>query len=377
VSANSDDTTAPTEASDVLIVGGGLAGLTLANYLGRQGREPLIVEQAPEWRDGGYGIGLWADGIDVLDELGQLDAVRERAADPATVEVRSGDRGVLTRTTVPTEETLLLAIHRGDLHAALREPIPEDWIRMDTEPERIDEGADGVDVTFDDGTSGTFDLVVGADGVHSTVREQCFADWTLAERDTYVWSLWAPQDVDLGSDMVSVWGPGSEGFVARVGDGVGFNLAAELDSRPDDPRAELRRQAAAIGWKLPDLLAGTDDEPFFDRVREVTCESWHTDRVALIGDAAHAVHPISGMGGSLALGDARVLAQELATGDPPGALAEFERRRRRATKRVQREARFEAATMFVESSTLRRLRDGVVEHTPLFDWFLRRGTREN
>jgi 2-polyprenyl-6-methoxyphenol hydroxylase-like FAD-dependent oxidoreductase len=377
VSANSDDTTAPTETSDVLIVGGGLAGLTLANYLGRQDREPLLVEQAAEWRDGGYGIGLWADGIDVLDELGRLEAVRERAADPATFEVRSGDRGVLTRTTVPTEETLLLAVHRGDLHAALREPVSDDWIRMGTEPEHIDEHADGVDVTFDDGTSGTFDLVVGADGVHSTVREQCFADWTLDEHDTYVWSLWAPQDVDLGSDMVSVWGPGSEGFVARVGDRVGFNLAARLDARPDDPRAELRRQAAAIGWKLPDVVAGTDDEPFFDRVREVTCEPWYTDRVALIGDAAHAVHPISGMGGSLALGDARVLAQELATGDPPGALAEFERRRRPAARRVRREARFEAATMFVESATLRRVRDSVVEHTPLFDWFVKREASEN
>ncbi|WP_241991853.1 NAD(P)/FAD-dependent oxidoreductase, partial [Halorubrum sp. SS7] len=57
----------------------------------------------------------------------------------------------------------------------------------------------------------------------------------------------------------------------------------------------------------------TDDEPFFDRIRDVTCEHWHTDRIALIGDAAHAVHPISGMGASLALQDARVLAQELAT----------------------------------------------------------------
>ncbi|KPN29775.1 salicylate hydroxylase [Halolamina pelagica] len=204
--ANCDDTMAPTEASDVLIVGGGLAGLTLANYLSRQGREPLIVERAPEWRGGGYGIGLWADGIDVLDEIDRLETVRERAADPSAFEVRSSDRSVLTRTRVPTEETLLLAVHRGDLHAALRESVPDDWVRMGTEPARIEEHADGVDVTFDDGTGGTFDLVVGADGVHSTVREQCFADWTLAERDTYVWSLWAPQDVDLESDMVSVWG---------------------------------------------------------------------------------------------------------------------------------------------------------------------------
>ncbi len=366
-----------TEPGDgVLIVGGGLAGLTLANYLARQGREPLIVERASDWRDGGYGIGLWTDGIGVLDELGRLDAVRKRAADPEAVAIRSADRGRLTRATVPDEETLLLAVHRGDLHAALREPIPDDWVRMGTSPERIDECGDRVEVTFDDGATGTFDLVVGADGVHSTVREQCFDDWEVAERDTYVWSLWAPQAIDIGADMVSVWGAGSEGFVARVGDRVGFNLAARLDTPPANPEEELRRQAAAIDRTLPDLLDGTDDEPFFDRVREVNCASWHTDRVALIGDAAHAVHPISGMGASLALRDARVLAQELATGDPPGALAAFEKRRRDDAERVKREARIEAATAFVESPALRRLRDGLVEHTPLFEWFLRRRARE-
>ncbi|MEA5386449.1 NAD(P)/FAD-dependent oxidoreductase [Haloarculaceae archaeon H-GB11] len=231
-------------------------------------------------------------------------------------------------------------------------------------------------VTFDDGTKETFGLVVGADGVHSTVREQCFTRWTVSEHDTYIWSLWASQDVDVGSDMVSVWGPGSEGFVARVGDRIGFNLAAQLDAPPKPPaRERLREQAETIGWKVPELLAGTEDEPFFDRVRDVTCETWHTDRVVLLGDAAHAVHPISGMGASLALQDARVLAQELATGSPERpseALAQFEQRRRDAATRVRREARFESAVMFLESEHFRRLRDAAVEHTPLFGWFLER-----
>jgi 2-polyprenyl-6-methoxyphenol hydroxylase-like FAD-dependent oxidoreductase len=180
---------------------------------------------------------------------------------------------------------------------------------MGTEPVRIDETRDGVEVTFDDGSTETFGIVVGADGVHSTVREQCFTDWTVREHDTYIWSLWARQDVEIGPDMVSVWGPGSEGFVARVDDRVGFNLAARHDPPVAGPTCEtLRDHAEAIGWKLPALLDGTDDQPFFDRVRDVSCERWHTDRVVLLGDAAHAVHPISGMGASLALQDARVLA---------------------------------------------------------------------
>lgn len=361
--------------AEVLIVGGGLAGLTLANYLRRTDLGVTVVERADEWRAGGYGIGLWGDGLAVLDDLGLLDRVRERGTDPATVEVRAGgDR--LARASLPPGRTLLLAVHRADLHAALRDPVPDDRVRLGTEPERIDERGDGVAVAFEDGDTERFDVVVGADGVGSTVREACFDGWTLEERDTYVWSLWGPGDIGLDAEMVSVWGPRSEAFVASVGDRVGLNLAARRAAPPDGPaRDSLRAHAEAVGWTLPALLDETDGEPFLDRVREVSCPRWHADRVALVGDAAHAVHPISGMGASLALQDARVLAQELATGDagsPSRALARYEERRRPAARRTRRAARVESGVAFLESRSLRAVRNGLVEHTPLLRWFVER-----
>jgi len=336
------------------------------------------VEQTAEWRDTGYGIGLWEDGLAVCSELGCLDAVREQATDPSRFAVRAANGRLLTETSLPPTETLLLAIYRDDLHAALRESVPSEWVRMGTEPTEIVEHADGVAVTFEDGTTEGFDLVVGADGVHSTVRQACFTDWTKREHDTYIWSLWVPGELDIGADMVSVWGPACEGFLARVGDRLGLNFATRLDTPPEPPaRDVLRERVADIGWRLPELLDSTDETPFFDRVRSVSCESWHTDRVVLVGDAAHAIHPISGMGASLALQDARVLAQELATGQPQSpatALDRFEPQQRAAAKRVEREARFEAALTFLESERLRRLRNGVVERTPLFEWFIQRQT---
>lgn len=276
-------------------------------------------------------------------------------------------------------------IYRADLHIALRGVVPDDAIRMDTEPTAIDERGDGVAVTFDDGATEQYDCVVGADGVHSTVRERCIADAAVRERDTYVWSLWGPRDVDVGADMVSLWGPGSEGFVARVGDRVGVNLAARLEEPPEPPgRDALRRQADAIGWRLPAILdVAGDEEPFFDRIREVRCGSWHTDRVAVIGDAAHAVHPIAGMGASLALRDALVLGDLLADASGadshdgvPEALDRYEERRRGPVRRVQRQARWEAAVTFLRSPVLRRLRNAVVSHTPLVELFVRQAASD-
>jgi 2-polyprenyl-6-methoxyphenol hydroxylase-like FAD-dependent oxidoreductase len=183
---------------DTLIVGGGLAGLAPAGYLARQGREPTIVEQADDWGASGYGIGLWEDGFAVLDALGCLEAARQHAADPDRFEFRATVGELLTRTTVPADRTLLLAVYRADLHAALRAAVPADRVRMGTAPTNVEEREDGVTVSFGDETTGAFDLVAGADGVHSTVREQRFADCQKRELDTYVWSLRAPRTPTSG-----------------------------------------------------------------------------------------------------------------------------------------------------------------------------------
>lgn len=362
-----------TVASDVLIVGGGIAGLSLAGYLARQGYTPTIAEQATEWRDG-YGIGLWESGLDVLAELEVLDRARTLGVEPDGFEVRGNGGERLTSKSLSPGERFLLLIRRSGLHRALREPIPDEWISMDTTPERITERSDTVSVTFADGTTEEYDFVVGADGVHSTVRNQCFDQWQCIERDTYVWYLWDQQDVGIDYDMVSVWGPNCEGFIGRINGRVGFNLAHKLDTPPSQTDTDhLARAVDKVGWKLPELLDAADSEPVCHRVFESTSERWHTDRVVLLGDAAHAVHPVSGMGASLALRDARTLAQELATASDHGlseALERFEQRRRGDVRHIRLFSRLEARMSFIESERLRALRNRLVSIGPVVQSFL-------
>ena len=365
----------------VLIVGGGIAGLALAGFLRRRDVEPTVVERADEWGRVGWGIGLWGNGIRVLSALGVADSVLEAGTSPDAFAVRAGGGERLAEVEIPGRETFL-AVHRADLHAALREAVPDRLVRMETTPESSERTGDDARVALSDGSRERYDAVVGADGVHSTVREQCFEDgsWTLEDRGTAVWSFWLPEDanVEPPGATTSVWGTGTEAFVGDVGGRGLVNLATRMDpaETPDPPALDrLEGVAAGVGWRLPAFVDAIDErtDVFFDRNRAVDVERWHRDRVCLIGDAAHAVHPISGMGAALALEDAYVLADELTgTGDVETAFGNFEERRRDRVERVQRAARIEARLTFTRSALLAGLRDALVRWTPAMEWFVDR-----
>lgn len=365
----------------VLIVGGGIAGLSLAGFLRRGGVQPTVVEQASEWDRVGWGIGLWGNGIRVLSALSAADSAVDLGTTPDVFAVRAAGGERLAEVDIPGERTFL-AIHRADLHAALRAAAPDDRVRMGTTPESIERTGDGVRAVFSDGSRERYDTVVGADGVHSAVRGECFDDrrWTLEDQGTAVWSFWLPPDADVDPPRAttSVWGAGAEAFVGDVGGRGLVNLATRmaLEETPEPPALDhLTAVAGELGWRLPTFVDAIDEDThvFFDRNRSVEAERWHAGRVAIVGDAAHAVHPISGMGAALALEDAYVLADELTSRKAvEPALADFEERRRDRVERVQRAARFEAGVTFTESEVVARLRNGLVRWMPVMEWFLER-----
>lgn len=352
-------------ALDVAIVGGGLGGLALAAYLRRGGLRPVVLEQASSWDDNGYGIALWRSGLAVLDELGLGDTVRAQGAAVSSVELRGRAGGLERRLDV---DTVMVAIHRSALHACLRADLEPGTLVLDARVTGVHEGPDGVLIELADGRTRSCDVVVGADGLSSTVRAARFDDWRREQTGEMAWSWWAPADWRPPEATVELWHRGREAFVADVGGRAVVNVAAPAGGDADvDGMTLLRDTTDLLGWELPQLLAAVDPEDVFSTATErVVARTWAGERCVLIGDAAHAVHPIAGMGATLALADARCLGRLLTTpGAAPGtALARFQQLRHGPVRRAQRLARVSEVLTFCTSPAYARLRHAAVRRTP-------------
>ena len=195
----------------ILIVGGGVAGLTLAAKLRQQGREPVVVEKAPEYADSGYAIGLYSLGSCVLHGLGVyreflargVEARRYEIADHTGEVLQALDMAVLTGSVGP-----MILLPRTDLIDLLRETCMGMNIRMGTTIERIDPKDDIVQVAFSDGTDAPFDLVVGCEGIHSRVRAEVFGEPEVFDCGWTIWTWWGPCR-QFPADLVrEYWGRG-------------------------------------------------------------------------------------------------------------------------------------------------------------------------
>lgn len=372
----------------VLIVGAGLAGLTAYRLLSADGHQVRLIEQAQRFGRLGYGIGLWSNARQVLEQAGAAEAVSQAGVRVGYWEVRDASGSVL-RGLEPQRETAgapgvqddatraFTVIHRADLHAALRAEVPEDVITMGATLDAVQEDDDGVTVSLSDATQERADVLVGADGVHSRVRELVFG---TGARDlgTAAWAFWVPGGIALPDGFTELWGGGGKALLVVGVPGARMaTLSMHVPANADiaDPLVYLRSRSCE--WVLPDLLdrvAETGGDVFFDRNRGVDLARFDLGRVVLLGDAGHALHPIVGMGASLALEDAWVLADQLsdAAAEPRYALEGFTRRRRRPVRRSKQEAALARRLVLTSSSAVRRARNLFATRTPLFDWFFAR-----
>jgi len=358
MSTSSLDMTAQT----VLISGAGIGGPTLAYWLKAAGFEPTIIEHAPTLRSGGYVIDFWGLGYDIAERMGLSDKINGMGYHIREMRIvnSKGERISGFGTNVFRELTggRYVTIGRSDLSRLLFEKIKNDTeIVFGDEVVGLRERAGCVQVTLKRGGRRHFDLVIGADGLHSAVRRVVFGSQDQFEKRlgyivaAFEVSGYRPRDEDL---YVTYCQPGRMlGRVALNKDRTLFLFVFSRDngarSNMFDPTAQkaLLHEVFDDGdWETSRILAEMErsQDLYFDHVSQIKMPSWSQGRVALVGDAAFCVSLMAGQGSALAMMGAYVLAGELAKARHEIAFASYERLLRSFVEKKQQGAeRFASA----------------------------------
>ncbi|MDH2387603.1 FAD-dependent monooxygenase [Streptomyces sp. HNM0663] len=351
-----------------VICGAGIAGLALAQRLDDMGWQVVVLERASRPRGQGYMVDFFGPGFDAAEAMDLLPRLRElsyRVGEASYVDERGRrraglDYGRFSRVVGGR----LLSIMRPDLERALREGLSDRGdLRYGTGPERIEDTADGVRVTLVDGTVEHADLLVGADGVHSTVRRLVFG-----EEDRYLRHLGFHTAAFVFDDpgllrevsgrfcLTDTVGRQMGFYALRDGKVAAFAVHRSADRRlPADARAAVRAEYAGLGWIVPRALekCPPHEDVYYDHVAQIVMDGWSRGRTVLTGDAAHAVSLLAGQGASLGVAGAYVLAEELGrSASVEEGLAAYERRWRPVAEDRQRAGRA-AAEWFLPSSPTR------------------------
>ncbi|GLY93798.1 FAD-dependent monooxygenase [Actinoplanes sp. NBRC 103695] len=326
----------------VLISGAGIAGPALALWLHRAGADVTVVERAERPRPGGHPVDVRGVARGVVERMGLRERIREHQVDErgaAFVDGRGRRIGELPADLFGGDGIVAeIEIARGDLARILLDATSGDvGYRFGDRITVLTQDRDGVDVTFAGGARERYDLVVGADGVHSGVRRLAFGPDDDFVRYLGAYSAYFtvrdPGDLDHWLQMYNA--PGSR--VATLRPERGGTAKASLFFREADSRFErlsraeqerlLTERLTGAGWRVDELLAqlpGAADF-YFDSINQVRVDRWWRGRVVLLGDAGYCGSPLAGLGTSLSLVGAYVLAGELAEAtDPERAFAAYQ-----------------------------------------------------
>jgi salicylate hydroxylase len=350
----------------VAIVGGGIGGLVLALALRERGIAFEVYEQAEELREIGAAVALSANATRELRRLGLGEQVEAVSVVPSALVIRRGVTGEVIAdhpigrggTYEATFGAPYYGVHRVALLQALGERLRGDGLNLGRRCVGVDERSSGVELGFADGSGATADLVVGADGVHSMIRPHVAGNVRGRFSGTVGYRGLVPVD-----DMPSLPDPTPLQFWAGHGrhllhyaiDGgetVNFLAVVRVPEWPNEAWMEECDVSDVVdafaGWHpaVTEMVGATEVGARWALHDLAPLERWHSDRVVLMGDAAHAMVPHQGQGANQTIEDARVLADCLAdAGDLGSALRRYAERRRKRTARVQRWSRRAADLM--------------------------------
>ena len=368
----------------VIVVGGGIGGLTVAIALRRAGLEVVVFERAEGLQEIGAGLLLAANAQKALGKLGLEEAVVSLGTPASAGEIRSWRGEVLA--SIPAQElerrvgAASAAVHRADLQALLLRELGEGPLRLGSEVEGFAQDEAGVTVLLAGGSEERADLLVGADGLNSRIRNKLFGSEELRYAGYTAWRAVAKPEQEIlpwGTGFES-WGRGGRFGCAHIGKGRVYWFATRnsaeggKDGPPGSPTGTRTALLQYFGeWHHPvrELIEATDEEAIrrddlFDR--EPLSARWGVGRVTLLGDAAHPITPNLGQGACQAIEDAVVLARCLREVDGVAdALRRYEELRAARTARIVRQSRRIGQVGQLENPLLCRLRDRALAMIPL------------
>jgi salicylate hydroxylase/6-hydroxynicotinate 3-monooxygenase len=338
------------------IVGAGMGGLTVAATLRRVGFDAQVYEQAARFEHVGAGIQMMPNSMKVLRRIGAEEKIRTVAFEPYSHLNREWDTGRVMRE-LPMPESLFdapyLCMHRAVLHTALASVVPLEAIHLNKKLVGLDQRPSQVTLTFADGTRAQADAVIGADGVHSLVREIIIGPDAPIHKGRIAYRAVYPSALlhgcDIGPSRTKWWGPDRHiviyyttatrsevYFVTSVPEPAEW-LTRESWSAKGDVQ-ELRQEYEGFHPDVRAVLAACPDCHKWAILEREPLPRWSDGRVVLLGDACHPMTPYMAQGAATAIEDAAILArclEEVEGQDIEGAFQRYEAHRKPRTSRIQ------------------------------------------
>ncbi len=307
----------------VLIVGGGIAGITSAILLEEAGFEIDLVEIAKEWGPVGAGIVLWPNALKILERVGVRDEIESHGnVIEEMIVTDEGGKKISSLKFARLFEKGLFAIAaaRAELHYALVSKLKNTKVILNDTVESINDTGDEVTVKLRSGTQKEYDLVIGADGINSKIRKILFPDASVRYSGNTNWRFMVSGDFDFNRTRAyEMWGRGKRFGMVPIGRGNTYYCFAVLNSPPGlnenrhITKEKFVNMLSEFGWKAKEFIRKIEDSTVLihNDLEDIRLKEWYKGNVILIGDAAHGITPNLGAGAAMAMEDSILLVSSL------------------------------------------------------------------